>query len=134
MSAPRPLPRLDANNRPFWTGGAEGELRLYRCRDCQAFTHPPRPVCRSCLSENIAAEAVAGTGVVETFTVNYQAWHPKAEVPYVIARIVLDGVPGVYLTSNVINCDPETVDVGDRVKVVFEKHDDIYLPLFERLS
>ncbi|WP_317929591.1 OB-fold domain-containing protein [Halioxenophilus sp. WMMB6] len=79
-------------------------------------------------------EAVAGTGVVETFTVNYQKWHPQAEVPYAIARIKLDGVPGVYLTSNIIGCDPETVDVGDRVRVVFEQRDDVYVPLFEKVE
>ncbi len=129
-----PLPRLDSSNRAFWTGGAEGKLFIHRCQDCQGFVHPPRPVCRHCLSENVVPEAVAGTGVVETFTVNYQKWHPQAEVPYAIARIKLDGVPGVYLTSNIIGCDPETVDVGDRVRVVFEQRDDVYVPLFEKVE
>jgi len=134
MSAPRTLPRLDADNRAFWTGGAEGELRLMRCADCAQFVHPPRPVCRHCLSENVAPEAVAGTGVVDTFTLNYQKWHPQAEVPYVIARVAVDGAPGVYLTTNIINCPPEAVDIGDPVRVVFEQHDDIYLPLFEKIG
>ena len=39
MAAPRPLPRLDNDNRAFWTGGAEGELRLMRCRDCSEEFH-----------------------------------------------------------------------------------------------
>jgi uncharacterized protein len=133
MAAPRSLPRLDAENRSFWTGGAEGELRIMRCRDCQAFIHPPRPVCRCCLSENLAPEAVAGTGVVDTFTVNFQKWHPAAEVPYVIARVALDGVPGVYLTTNIVGCSVDDVDIGDRVRVKFEQHDDVYLPLFEKI-
>lgn len=134
MTAPRALPRLDCVNRAFWTGGEVGELRLHRCRDCREYTHPPRPFCRHCLSENIAPQAVAGTGVVDTFTVNYQKWHPQAEVPYVIARVTLDGVPGVYLTTNIVGCDPNEVDVGDRVRVVFEQHGDVYLPLFEKWS
>ena len=133
MAAPRPLPRLDAENRPFWTAGAAGELRIMRCRDCQAFIHPPRPVCRSCLSENVSPEVVAGTGVVDTFTVNHQKWHPAAEVPYVIARVALDGVPGVYLTTNIVGCPVDEVDIGDRVRVRFEQQDDVYLPLFEKV-
>ena len=28
MTVKRPLPRLDADNRPFWTGGAEGKLNI----------------------------------------------------------------------------------------------------------
>jgi len=133
MAASRPLPRLDSTNTPFWTGGATGELRITRCQDCQTFIHPPRPVCHQCLSENVVPQAVAGTGVVDTFTINYQKWHPAAEVPFVIARVALDGVPGVYLTTNVIGCPVDSVDIGDRVRVKFEQHDDVYLPLFEKV-
>lgn len=134
MPTPRPQPRLDADNRPFWTGGAEGELRLMRCQDCGAFVHPPRPVCRTCLSDCVRPEAVAGTGVVDTYTVNYQAWYPGLETPYVIARVAIDGAPGVYLTTNIVGCPPDEVDVGDRVRVRFEQQGEIYLPLFEKVG
>lgn len=134
MADMRALPRLDADNRAFWTGGSNGELRLMRCNDCASFIHPPRPVCRSCLSENVTPEAVLGTGIIDTFTVNYQKWHPDVDVPYVIARVSIDGAPGVFLTTNIINCDPAGVDIGDQVRVVFEQHEDVYLPLFERVS
>jgi uncharacterized OB-fold protein len=133
MSAPRPQPRLDADNRPFWTGGADGELRLMRCRDCAAFIHPPRPVCRKCLSENVAPEAVAGTGVIDSFTINYQKWHPALEVPCVIARVAIDGAPGVFLTTNIVGCPVQEVDIGDRVRVKFEQQGEIYYPLFEKI-
>ena len=134
MAAPRPLPRLDAENRPFWTGGAVGELRIMRCQDCQAFIHPPRPVCRNCLSENVAPHTVAGTGVVDTFTVNHQKWHPAMAVPFVIARVALDDAPGVFLTTNIVGCPVDAVDIGDRVRVKFEQQDDVYLPLFEKID
>ena len=130
----RALPRLDADNRAFWTGGAQGELRLKQCQDCKAFIHPPRPVCRQCLSERVESVAVAGTGVVDTYTVNYQKWHPAMDVPFVIARVAIDGAPGVYLTTNIVGCPVESVDVGDRVRVRFEQHDDVWLPLFERVG
>jgi len=132
MAPKRPLPKLDGDNRPFWTGGAEGELRIMHCGDCGAFIHPPRPVCRVCLSDNVAPKAVVGTGVVDTFTINHQAWYPGLEVPFVIARVALDGAPGVYLTTNVVGCPPETVDIGDRVRVTFLRQDDVWLPLFEK--
>lgn len=134
MATKRALPRLDSDNRAFWTGGAEGELRILQCRDCQGFVHPPRPLCRHCLSENVAPAVVAGTGVVDTFTVNHQAWFPGLEVPFVIARVALDGAPGVYLTTNIVNCPVEDVDIGDKVRVTFEQHDEVYIPLFEKVS
>ena len=134
MAASRPLPRLDELNRAFWTGGRDNELRLMRCRDCAAFIHPPRPVCSHCLSENVAPEAVAGTGVIDTFTLNYQKWHPAMDVPFAIARVAVDGAPGVFLTTNIVGCAPEAVAIGDRVRVTFEQQDDVFLPLFERID
>jgi uncharacterized protein len=128
------MPRLDAVNRPFWTGGAEGELRLMRCAECSVFIHPPRPVCPKCLSDNVAPQAVPGTGVVDTFTVNYQKWHPQLEVPFVIARVAIDGAPGVYLTTNIVGCPVEDVDIGDAVAVKFLQQGEVYLPLFEKIG
>ena len=126
----RALPKLDSYNRDFWTGGAQGELRILCCNDCESFTHPPRPVCRHCLSENVSTKIVSGTGVVDTFTINHQKWHPKMDVPFVIARVALDDAPGVYLTTNIVDCSIDEVDIGVRVKVKFEQQDDVYLPLF----
>ena len=130
----RPIPKLDDENRQFWTGGADGVLRIVRCGDCGGHTHPPRGVCRHCLSENVAYAAVSGDGTVDTYTVNYQRWIPDQEVPYVIARVALADAPGVFLTTNIIGCDPEAVAIGDPVRVCFEQCGDIFLPLFAKAS
>jgi uncharacterized OB-fold protein len=134
MGTPRVLPRLDADNRFFWTAGAEGQLRFLRCQDCATFIHPPRPVCRKCLSEKVAPEGVPGTGIVDTFTVNHQEWRPGLEVPYVIARVAIDGAPGVYLTTNIVGCPVDAVQIGDAVRVKFEQQGEVYLPLFEKIA
>ena len=105
-----------------------------RCADCAVFVHPPRPVCPKCLSENVAPQTVAGTGVIDTFTINYQKWHPALEVPFVIARVAIDGAPGVYLTTNIVGCPVEDVEIGDRVTVKFLQQGEVYLPLFEKMS
>ena len=78
--------------------------------------------------------AVAGTGTIETFTVNYQKWLPELETPYVIARVSLDGVPGVVLTTNIVGCHVTEVDIGDKVRVTFEQHGEIFVPLFEKIA
>lgn len=131
---PRPQPRLDRDNRFFWTSGADGVLRFLQCKDCQTFIHPPRPVCRKCLSENVVPTDVPGTGIVDTFTVNHQPWAPDMEVPFVIARVAIDGAPGVYLTTNIIGCPVDEVDVDDKVRVTFQQEGDVFLPLFEKVS
>ncbi len=132
MNISRPRPKLDAENRAFWTGGSEGKLNIMRCGDCGQYTHPPKLLCRHCQSENVAPQAVAGTGVIDTYTINYQAWMPGLEVPFVIARVKLDGVPGVYLTSNIVGCPVDEVEFDDRVRVTFEEQDGIWYPLFRK--
>lgn len=130
----RILPQLGPDNRFFWTSGAEGVLRFLQCGDCETFIHPPRPICPHCRSEAVEPKAVSGAGVVESFTINHQKWYPAMEVPFVIARIGIDGAPGVILTSNIVDCPVEDVDLGDKVSVVFEQHDDVFLPLFKKVS
>ena len=130
----RALPRLDSVNRDFWTGGELGELRILHCTDCDQFIHPPRPVCRHCLSENLKSKAVSGNGVIDTFTINHQQWHPQMDVPFVIARVALDDAPGVYLTTNIVGCDVSEVDIGDQVQVTFLQQDDVFLPIFEKVA
>jgi uncharacterized protein len=134
MTAARALPRLTSENRFFWTSGADGVLRFLRCKACQSFVHPPRPICPNCLSEALAPTEVPGSGIVASYTINRQKWHPALELPYVIARIAIDGAPGVILTSNIVHCEPESVEIGDRVGVVFEQQEDIWFPLFEKTS
>jgi len=133
MTWQRSRVRLDADNHAFWTGGRESKLNIHKCRDCNGFTHPPRAICRHCQSENIGPHAVAGTGIVDTYTINHQKWAPDMEVPFVIARVRLDDAPDVFLTTNIVNCAVEAVDIDDPVRVVFEEQDGIWYPLFEKV-
>jgi uncharacterized OB-fold protein len=125
----RVLPRLDDDNRFFWTGGEDGTLRFLRCQSCQQFVHPPVPVCPACLGRDLAPEPVSGRATVHSFTVNVQEWIPGSE-PYVIGLVSIDEQPDVRLITNLVDCDPETIEIGTAVEVVFEHQEDVYLPLF----
>lgn len=125
------LPALDEFNRFFWTGGADGRLRLLRCDDCQAWLHPPGPVCPHCQSHRLAPQVLSGLATVEAVTVNHQAWTPDLQVPYAIARVTLDDAPGVRLTTRIAGVAAEQVTIGQRVKVCFVASDEVFLPCFE---
>ena len=47
------------------------------------------------------------------------------------AAVELDEQPGLRLSTEIVNIDPEAVFIGMSVKVVFEQQEEIYLPLFE---
>ena len=127
----RLLPVLDDENRFFWTAGSEGVLKFMRCQDCGHYIHPYAPICPACRSRDVAPEAVSGLGEVASFTVNMQPWSATMEVPFTVAIVALREQPGLNLTTNIINCPIEDVAIGMPVQVVFEQHEDTWLPLFE---
>jgi len=128
--AKAPLPALDPGNTPFWTGGCNGELLICRCGSCRRWLHPPVPICRFCLSTDVAPEPSSGRGNVLTYTINRQQWLPSLPPPYVIAVIGLDDDLDLRVTSRLAGVEPEQVSNGMRVRVCFEEAGDVWLPLF----
>ena len=45
--------------------------------------------------------------------------------------VEIDEQSGLRLTTNLVNCAPEEIRIGMPVRVVFEQHDDLAIPLFE---
>lgn len=132
MSAPgRPLPLITQDNEFFWTSGADGTLRLQECRACASLLHPPAPVCRYCRSRDIGVRAVSGKATLAGFTVNHRFSLPGMPAPYVVAQVAIAEDPRVRLTTNIVEADPERLQLGQPVEVVFEHADDVWLPLFK---
>lgn len=129
-----PLPQLTAENEFFWTSGADGTLRIQECTSCQALIHPPQPVCRYCRSKAMGIREVSGVGVLSAFTVNHRFAIPGLPAPYVVAQVAIQEDPRVRLTTNIVDADPDDLVPGQLVEVVFEKNDNVYLPLFRPLT
>ena len=131
----RILPRLDDSNREFWTGGAVGELRFWRCQNCGFYIHPPQPICPIDHSKHLAVEPVSGRATLATYSVNYQNWMPGPDLPYVVAIVEIVEQPSVRLTTNLVHCALDDIEIGMPLRVTFEHHadpeGDIYIPLFE---
>ncbi|MDB5453311.1 MAG: DNA-binding protein [Caulobacteraceae bacterium] len=127
----RVLPVVDADNVPYWTGGKDGELRIFRCQACAYYVHPPVNFCPKCESRNVVPEAVSGRGTVRSFTVNHKQWVPNLPVPYVLALVVIDEQDDVQIPCNIVNCAPDDVRMNMPVKVLFEQVEDLWVPLFE---
>ncbi len=126
----RPLPLITAENEFFWTSGADGTLRLQECRTCESLIHPPAPVCRYCRSRDMGVRAVSGSATLAGFTVNHRFSVPGLPAPYVIAQVAIAEDPRVRLTTNIVECEPGRLQLGQRVEVVFEQVEDVWLPLF----
>jgi uncharacterized protein len=125
----RLLPRVDQDNRFFWTSGSDGRLRFLRCQDCHSYVHPPAPLCPQCLSEDVSPEVVSGRATLVAYTCNVQEWIPGSK-PYLIGLVAIEEQESVRLTTNLVDTELDQVETGMAVEVVFEQHDDVYLPLF----
>jgi uncharacterized protein len=129
MLAPRILPPLTDTTRPYWTGGAQGNLLVERCADCGRWQHPPTGACGTC-GGTAVPQPVSGKGTIFTFTVNHQQYHPEVPPPYVVAVVELAEQAGLRLPTNIVDCDPDGVSIGAPVHVRFEQHDDAFVPVF----
>jgi acetyl-CoA acetyltransferase/uncharacterized OB-fold protein len=126
----RPLPLITADNEFFWTSGADGTLRLQECKACDSLIHPPAPVCRYCRSRDMGVRAVSGNATLAGFTVNHRFSVPGLPAPYVVAQVAIAEDPRVRLTTNIVECQPDRLELGQRMEVVFEQVEDVWLPLF----
>ena len=124
------LPPLTDVNRPFWTGGADGQLLILRCSGCGRWVHPPSERCPSCAGD-LTPQAVSGYGTVFTYTVNAHRFHPAVTPPYTIAIVQLDEQDDLRIPTNLVNHDDAELRCGMRVRVLFEQHAEIFVPLFE---
>lgn len=125
-----PLPQSSVDTEFFWHSGADGYLRIQQCRQCSRYAHPPAPRCRLCRAPNPAPTVVSGDATVFSYTVNRQPFVPWLPPPYVLAIVALAEQDDVHLTTRLVDIAVEDVRVGLPVSVVFEKHSDVYLPLF----
>lgn len=116
--SPAPIPAPDALTEPFWTGGAEGVLRLQRCDTCGHLRFPPSPACPRCLEPQATWVPTSGTGEILSYVVFHRAYDPEwaDRVPYAVLLVQLD--EGPRLLSD-LGGSPDSLSVGARVQVAF---------------
>jgi uncharacterized protein len=129
----RVLPPSVGPSAFFWKLGADGKLRFLQCSTCSYFIHPPTSYCPKCGGREAAPEAMSGRGTVYSFTVNHQPWDGSV-ASYVVAIVEMDEQSDLRLMTNLVDVAAEDVRIGMPVEVVFEGHDDIYLPLFRPVT
>ena len=118
---PTPAPAVNPEVKIFWDATAEGRLLLPRCQDCQTVIWFPRPYCPACGSLSVDWIEASGKGTVYTFTINRRGAGDLPEYrdpgPYVLAYVELEEGPRIM--TNIVDCDPDSVKIGQAVEVVF---------------
>lgn len=127
---PAPNQPVTPDNERFWDATDEGVLLIKHCPACEEHHYPPRPHCPHCHHPETRWIEAAGLGTIYSFTVTRQAHGQFGDVtPYILTYVQLS--EGPRMLTNVVDCDPSDVEIGDKVEVVF--HDtggDTALPRF----
>ena len=130
--ARRPLPDTsELDTQAFWQGTRQHEFRYQQCANCGTIAWHPRRVCNGCTDSQLEWHVSKGEGEIYSFSVVRQSYHPffRNMVPYAVAWVDLD--EGPRFLTNVVGVEDPSVDirVGQRVKVDWEDHDGLAIPL-----
>ena len=131
--ATRLEPPVGEASERFWDATKQRRYLVQWCDECVAPIFYPRDVCPRCLSaDSLMWRESKGTGTVYAVSVQHRPANPTmaGRVPYAVALVDLDD--GIRVMSNVVNCDPESVTVGQSLHVAWEPlSDGRNLPVFE---
>ncbi len=121
---PRPMPRIDAVNRPFFDGCNDGRVVIQKCEaaGCGRHVYYPRVCCPHCHGARLAWVEVTGAGRIVSHTTVHRPHHPAfyPDAPYVFAAVRLDEGPIVYAT--VLDAPAEGSLTGRSVTPAFTQH------------
>lgn len=119
------LPPMNPESEHFFREAAQGRFMLKKCGACQRCHYYPRAHCPLCGSADTAWVESCGKGAIYSYSVVRRG----VPQPLVIAYVRLD--EEVSVLTNIVDCDPDRVRIGDRVQVVFRRLDEQFsLPVF----
>jgi hypothetical protein len=134
----KPLPVIREETKEFWEGCRRHELLIQRCKECQTYRFPPRPLCHQCQSGNVEWARSSGKGTLYSFTILQHAKNSPLypvftkEAPYAVILVELPDVGGLHMVSNILDCKLEDIKIGMPVEVVFDDvTEEITLPKFK---
>jgi len=94
-------------------------LEAGRCATCGKIYFPPRLAC-TCGAKEFETVRLKNEGTLVTFTViRVPPSQFVDEAPYAVGIVEFDG--GVRLTTQVVDCDFDTLEIGQKVRVEFRR-------------
>jgi len=101
----KPIPHINGDNKEFWAGCKDHELRFQKCKTCGHVRWPASFICPICYSKEIEWIVSGGKGKVYTFIVYHVAYDRafESDLPYVVADVELE--EGPRLVTNMVRCE-----------------------------
>ncbi len=107
-------PVVNSETEAFFDAARQGRFMIPVCAACGKAHWYPRAICPFCSSDKVEWRQSAGSGTIYTFSVMR-----RVKEPYVIAHVTL--AEGPTMLTNIVDCDFDTVRIGQKVAVVFRE-------------
>lgn len=115
-----PLPTPIDRTQPFWDGLREGRVRIQYSPSSDQWVFYPRSHAPLTLADDLEWRDITGEGTLYTYTIARRPTAPDfaGQEPQIIAVVELD--EGPRLTSTLVNVEETAIEVGMRVRPVFD--------------
>lgn len=92
-----------------------------KCTNCEDVYFPPRVICPKCRRKgNIENLQFKGKGKIYSYSIVQTPTDDFKEIaPYAVAIVELD--EGAKLTTQLVDCNIDDIEIGDPVEMVFRK-------------
>jgi hypothetical protein len=128
MARTIPSPVVSAETQAFWDAARQGRFVVPTCTACDKAHWYPRAVCPFCSDGAIEWRDASGNGTIYTFSVMR-----RAKELYAVAYVTL--AEGPAMMTNIVDCDYDTLHIGQPVSVVFTPTEDgTPVPMFRPSS
>ena len=107
-----PAPLTNPETEPFWAAAREGKFLIRACTECGKAHWYPRAICPHCFSEKTEWREGSGRGTIYSVSVMKRA--PEV---YAVAYVTLE--EGPTMMTNIVDCDFDTVAIGQKVTVTW---------------
>jgi len=115
-------PYIDQDNQAYWDAVKNHKLVFQYCSKCKKFHHPPRPMCPDCHSQDtLEWKESTGKGYIYSFVMftSPKMAYPAFVLPYAVVLVEME--EGVRITANTHEIEPDEVQFGLPVEVMFEE-------------
>jgi uncharacterized OB-fold protein len=116
----------DWDTRPWWEACARHEFVMQRCTACGTHRYPPKPVCYQCQSLDYDWPQIEGHGLIYSYEIVVHPVHPslRDRVPYIAVVVELPQASGERIIGNLLDAQPEDVEIGLEVALIWEDVED----------
>ena len=111
-----PAPPANPESKAFYEAAKEGRFLIGRCTDTGRYFWYPRAVSPFTFGA-ATIEPASGKGVIYSLSTMR-----RVDPPYTIAYVTLE--EGPTMLTNLVDCDPDSVSIGDAVRLVWKPSGD----------